>query len=56
MPYSSTRGGGALHGSMRDVWALKKHGSEKIMLDSLFVVREDLDIYKEVETSPRRDR
>lgn len=35
---------------------MERHGSRETMLDSLVVVRKDLNIYEKVETSSKRDR
>lgn len=53
---SSTNNSDALNGSMWDMQASKMYGYGKIMPDSLFVAREDLDTYKEAKVSLGRDR
>lgn len=53
---SSTNNSDALNGSIWDMQASKMYGYRKIMPDSLFVAREDLDTYKEAKVSLGRDR
>ena len=50
-PVSSTSSDDAQHGSIRDVRVSKSHDSRETMSDGLFVAREDLDTYEEVEVS-----